>query len=105
MMRIATVIALFPNLSEPELTGWIARGWVRPEGAEPDFVFQEIDVARVRLVHDLLHAMALAEDAVSLVLSLLDQVYDLRARLHAVVRAVDQQPEAVRQAISEALDL
>jgi chaperone modulatory protein CbpM len=50
MMRVTAVVALFPDLRESELLSWVDRGWVRPEGDEPDFVFQEIDVARVRLI-------------------------------------------------------
>jgi chaperone modulatory protein CbpM len=103
MITIASVVASFTDLTEPELLGWIERGWVRPERAEPQWVFQEIDVARVRLIYDLRHAMALDEDTIPLVLSLLDQVYDLRARLLAMMRAVDRQPEAVRKAVLEAL--
>jgi hypothetical protein len=50
MMRVTSVVALFPDLPEAELVSWVERGWVRPEGTEPDWVFQEIDVARVRLI-------------------------------------------------------
>jgi len=105
MMRITTVIAQFSGLDEAELIGWVDRGWVRPERDAPELVFQEIDVARVRLIHDLRHAMALSEDAIPLVLSLLDQVYDLRAQLRSVLRAVDRQPDVVQRAIIDALDV
>jgi chaperone modulatory protein CbpM len=103
MMRITAVVALFTDLGEAELTGWIERGWVRPESADNGWTFQEIDVARVRLIHDLRHRMALEEETIPLILSLLDQVYELRGQLRAVLRAVERQPEAVRQAILAAL--
>ena len=103
MMRFTAVAALFPDLPETELHAWVERGWVRPEGAEPDWVFQEIDIARVRLIHDFRHAMAVPEETVPLVLSLLDQVYTLRGQMRAVARAVQGQPEAVRAAIRAAL--
>jgi chaperone modulatory protein CbpM len=38
-----------------------------------------------------------------LVLSLLDQLYGLRAQMRAVARAVERQPESVRDAILAAL--
>jgi chaperone modulatory protein CbpM len=104
MMRLTAVVARFTDLGEAELVSWIERGWVRPERAEPDWIFEDIDVARVRLVHDLRHAMALNEDTIPLILSLLDQVYDLRDRLRTVLRAVDRQPDAVRQAVIDALE-
>ncbi|WP_428489280.1 chaperone modulator CbpM [Rhodopila sp.] len=102
-MRFTAVAALFSDLPETELHTWVERGWVRPEGAEPDWVFQEIDIARVRLIHDFRHAMAVPEETVPLVLSLLDQVYTLRGQMRAVARAVEGQPEAVRAAIRAAL--
>jgi chaperone modulatory protein CbpM len=103
MMRVRSVAALFANLDEAELVVWVERGWVRPEPDETDWVFQDIDIARVRLIHDLRHLMDMSDEAVPLILSLLDQVHDLRAQLGAVLRAVDAQPEPVRRAILAAL--
>jgi chaperone modulatory protein CbpM len=103
MMRFTAVVALFPDLREAELQAWVERGWVRPEGNEPDWVFQEIDVARVRLIHDFRHAMAVSEETMPLVLSLLDQVYTLRGQMRAIARAVEGQPEPVRAAILAAI--
>jgi chaperone modulatory protein CbpM len=103
MMRFSAVIALFPDLREAELQTWVQRGWVRPEGTEPDWVFQDIDIARVRLIHDFRHAMDVREETIPLVLSLLDQIYALRGQMRAIARAVEGQPEAVRAAILAAL--
>ena len=102
-MRITAVVGLFPDLRESELQAWVERGWVRPEGTEPDWVFQDIDVARVRLIHDFRHTMAVSEDTMPLVLSLLDQVYTLRGQMRALARAVEGQPEPVRAAILAAI--
>ena len=98
-MQITAVAALFANLPVIELTGWVERGWVLPETAESGWVFHEIDVARVRLIYDLRHDMDVADETMPLVLSLLDQMYDLRGRLRAVLQAVEAQPADVKQAI------
>jgi chaperone modulatory protein CbpM len=103
MMRFTAVIALFPDLRETELQAWVARGWVRPEGTDPDWIFADIDIARVRLIHDFRHTMDVQEETIPLVLSLLDQVYTLRSQMRAVARAVETQPEPVRTAILAAL--
>jgi chaperone modulatory protein CbpM len=100
MLQLTAVIALFVDLPAQELTGWIERGWVRPDSAESGWV---IDVARVRLIHDLRRGMDVGEDAIPMVLSLLDQVYDLRARLKAVLNAVEAQPDEVRRAVGDYL--
>ena len=103
-MRLTAVVALFSDLAEPELIAWVARGWVRPEDDGGLPVFHDIDVARVRLIHDLRSAMRIEDATIPVILSLLDQVYDLRAGLRAVLRAVDRQPAAVRDAILAAID-
>ena len=100
-MQITAVTALFADLPEAELVRWVECGWVLPAHDAGGWVFEEIDVARVRLIHDLRHTMAVDEAALPLVLSLLDQVYELRGRLRAVLRAVEAQPEDVRRAVWE----
>ncbi len=103
MIRFTAVVALFPDVRETELQGWVERGWVRPEGDQPDWEFREIDVARVRMIRDFRHTMAVPEEAMPLVLSLLDQVYTLRSQMRTIARAVEDQPEAVRAAILSAI--
>jgi len=102
-MRLTAVVALFPDLGESELVAWVERGWVHPRPSDTDWEFQDIDVARVRLIRDLRRDMAVQEETMPLVLSLLDQVYALRGQMRAVARAVQAQDEAVRAAILAAL--
>jgi chaperone modulatory protein CbpM len=102
-MNIAAVTALFADLTQVELTTWVERGWVVPDIAESDLEFHEIDVARVRLIHDLRRSMDVGEDAMSLVLSLLDQVYELRSRLNGILGALSSQPADVQRAVLDAI--
>lgn len=110
-MRITAVTALFADLGEAELTGWVACGWVRPDRANQadadtdpaTWDFLEIDVARVRLIHDLRRSMDIAEETMPVVLSLLDQVYALRGTLRDLMHALESQPEPVRTSILGAL--
>ena len=105
MMRLETIVGLFPDLETVELTTWVERRWVEPEPAgDGGWVFHEIDVARVRLIYDLRRELEVAEETVPLVLSLLDQLYDMRATLKGVMRALERQPPAVKAAIVAALD-
>ena len=99
MMQITAVAALFSDLPVIELTAWVERGWVLPESVDSGWVFHEIDVARVRLIYDLRHDMDVTDETMSLVLSLLDQMYELRGRLRTVLQAVEAQPADVKQAI------
>ena len=104
MMRFEMVVAQFPDIEAPDLADWIARGWIEPQGSSrADWLFAEIDVARIQLIRDLRLRMELDEDALALVLSLLDQVYSLRGTLQAMVRALETQPPSVREAVLAAI--
>jgi chaperone modulatory protein CbpM len=104
MMDVRAVTSLFADLPDVELISWVERGWVHPDSEESGFTFREIDIARVYLIHDLRREMEVPEDTIPLVLSLLDQVYDLRSRLRTVLRAVEQQPPDIREALRAALE-
>jgi chaperone modulatory protein CbpM len=102
-MDITAVTALFPGLTQIELVTWVERGWVLPDNAGSGFVFREIDVARVRLIRDLRQDMEVGEDAIPLVLSLLDQVYELRTTLKSLMRALESQPAEIRASVLAAV--
>jgi chaperone modulatory protein CbpM len=98
-MDIVEVTGLFADLTQVELTTWIERGWVTPDTAESRVEFREIDLARVRLIHDLRRSLDVGEEAMPVVLSLLDQVYELRSTLKSVLQAMKTQPSDVQLAI------
>lgn len=103
MITIETVVRTVAGVREAELRAWIDEGWVRPERARGMLVFREIDVARVRLIHDLRRDLAIGDDALPVVLNLLDQLYAMRRRLRAVNDAIASQPPAVRHTLRVAL--
>jgi len=91
------------GLDAAELARWIESGWVRPEGEKGRWLFHAIDVARVRLIVEIRHELAIDDEAIPVVLSLLDQIYGLRRELAALCGAVAGQPDPVRRAIADAL--
>jgi chaperone modulatory protein CbpM len=104
MMRFEAVIALFPKLRPPQLRDWVERGWVRAEGTTPEeWVFADSDIARIHLICDLRIGMAVDEEALPVVLSLVDQVHGMRRTLQALRRALAEQPEDVRRSLLDAL--
>jgi chaperone modulatory protein CbpM len=104
MIRIDMVIARFPELQAPQIADWVARGWVHAAGAGPaEWMFSDLDIARLHLLRDLQVDLAVDEDTLPLVLSLLDQVYELRRALRAVVGVVNEAPEEVRARVLGAL--
>lgn len=84
MMTLDVLCARFSGLRVEDLRLWITEGHVRPDRAAGELVFTEIDVERVRLILELRDGMAVNDEALPVVLSLLDQLYELRRRLRAM---------------------
>jgi chaperone modulatory protein CbpM len=96
------VVALIQTVTVTELRGWVHAGWVAPVAGERGPQYDELDVARIRLVCQLRGDLEVPDDAVPMVLSLLDQVHGLRRELRALVNAVEAQPAPVRDEIRSA---
>lgn len=101
-MREQDVVATVRRLQIWELRTWVREGWVKPAQGNDGPCFDDLDIARIRLICDLRKEMSLPAEAVPTILSLLDQLHGLRHELHRLVKAIDQQPEDTRQALLEA---
>ena len=97
------VLAEIRRLTRRDLRLWMREGWVRPAMSEAGPVFDEIDVARLRLLCDLRKEMALPLDAVPVVLTLIDRMHQTRRDLRLVLEAVADQPQDVRRAVFDRL--
>jgi chaperone modulatory protein CbpM len=86
-----------------ELVSWIERAWVLPSRDGDAYVFTETDVARVELICDLRRDVEIDEDALAVVLPLLDQIYGLRRTLNRLSEAIATLPEPARAQLREAL--
>lgn len=102
MFSEAEVVTVLETITVRELRDWVQAGWVVPAMGDSGPVYDELDMARVRLVCELRAELDVPEDAVPLVLSLLDQVHGLRREMRSLVQAVDAQPENVRAAVRAA---
>ena len=85
------------------LRGWIEQRWIRPTMDDGEPLFDEADMARARLIAELRQDFNVSDEAMPVVLKLLDQVYALRGQMRAIARAVEGQPEPVRAAILAAI--
>jgi chaperone modulatory protein CbpM len=90
MITLDILCARFTSLNPDDLRRWIAEGHVRTDRAADDLVFTEIDVERVRLILELRDLMQVNDEALPIVLSLLDQIYEFRRRM----RALGVEPDA-----------
>jgi chaperone modulatory protein CbpM len=103
MIEFDAVLARFERIDARELERWIAERWVRPERRGQAWLFHEVDLARIHLILELRHDLAIDEEAMPLVLHLLDQVYRLRRRLRTLGAAIGAQPQELRQALFASL--
>jgi chaperone modulatory protein CbpM len=72
--------------SHDELRRCIDEGWIVPD---PDDGFAEADLARLHLILELRRDLAIDDEAMPVVLSLLDQVYLLRRQLRLLSTLVE----------------
>ena len=103
MIALETLVSQFPDLDRIELLHWVENRWVLPQRQGGSWVFHEVDIARVELILEIRREWALDDEAMPLVLGLLDQVYELRRQLRRLCDAVEAQPAATRAAIKNTL--
>ena len=65
------------QLDQETLDAWIEEEWLRP-GGTTELEFSEADLARAKLILDLIHDMGVNNEGVGIILDLLDQVHSLR---------------------------
>jgi chaperone modulatory protein CbpM len=105
MIAFEELLVRFRGLERRELSRWVENRWVLPERHADNWVFHEVDVARVELILDIRRDFAVDDEAMELVLSLLDQIYGLRRQMRRLCDAVASQPQEVQDAIRRALPI
>ncbi len=91
------------KVDKAELTVWIEQSWVLPVEEKGRFLFDEADVARVRLIAELNRDLGVNEEAVPVVLRLLDHVHSLRRALDDLNTAFQALPENFRKQLKAEL--
>jgi chaperone modulatory protein CbpM len=91
------------GVTETDLHLWIEQRWVLPDKQEDSFVFDDVDIARARLIRELRVDLMVNEEAIPVVLSLLDQVHALRRALTRVNSAIDMASPAAKTEITNLL--
>ena len=104
MIRESDLIAQVTGLTRHEILLSVESGWLVPaDERDGERLYLDVDVARARLIHELRDDLALGEDALPVVLSLIDQLHAARFRLNVLLDALLAQPEDHRTPVLEAL--
>lgn len=96
MKRLDEVLAELGTVDRAEILTWLEASWVRAEPTDGDYGFRPVDIARAKLIQELRHELLIDQEAMPVVLSLLDEMYELRRRLAALTRALADAPQEVR---------
>jgi chaperone modulatory protein CbpM len=103
MLSEQEVLRNVAGLRLETLRVWIDRGWLTPRRDREGYRFREIDIARVRLIREFSTDLDIGDDAMDVILPLLDQLHGLRRQLHRLADAVNAQPEEVRRRVADHL--
>ena len=82
-----------------EIELWIERRWIRPARVDGRPVFSDHDIARIELICDLSQDIGIEENAIDVILPLLDQVYALRNSMRLIAEAVADLPDEARERV------
>ena len=91
------------RLGRKELVAWVEQRWVKPGMSDAGYVFDEVDIARVRLIRELRRDLRLNRESIPVVLTLMDQLYEMRRALSGLGSALKELPPETRADIVERL--
>jgi chaperone modulatory protein CbpM len=96
MITLNAVLERVRGVDADTLLVWITQDWVRPLRREGQPVFEEVDVARVRLIIEMRDELQMGEAAIPVVLSLLDELHATRRDMRRLAEVVRRgaQPQA-----------
>ena len=91
------------SVSRLEVTQWIDQSWVLPIEEEGELLFDELDCARIRLIVELRRDLEVNDEAIPVVLRLLDQIYSLRRALDELRDGIKELSEPAREELEALL--
>jgi chaperone modulatory protein CbpM len=97
------VVARVRGLTVARLRAFVAADCVAPTEHEGRLGFREVDVARLRLLEELVEDFDLDEDAAAVVVALVDQIHGLRRQLRRLAEAVAAEHPEIRARIRDRL--
>ncbi|MDO5641007.1 MAG: hypothetical protein Q4G26_01275 [Paracoccus sp. (in: a-proteobacteria)] len=94
------LIALIDDLTAPRLAHFLSLRVVRPVISDAGETFREVDRARVQLLCNLAEDYGLDGDALSLMMSVLDEMHGLRGEMQSLMAALAEEPDETRQRVT-----
>ncbi|WP_353476230.1 hypothetical protein PVT71_25080 (plasmid) [Salipiger sp. H15] len=92
-------IAAVGRLDHARLVRFLRAEVILPAEAGGRAVYRQVDIARMELLCDLCDDFELNDDALGLVMQLVDQLHGTRNDLRALMRALGEEPEEVKSRV------
>lgn len=97
-------LAAVRRLDRARLARFVQTEVIRPADAGGSMVYRQIDIARMELLCDLCDDFEMNEDALGIVMQLVDQLHGTRNDLLALMRALGEEPEEVLTRVIKRVD-
>lgn len=103
MFSESETLAAIPRLSRLRLTAFVEAEIVSPLRGETGLVFRDIDLARMELLCDLSEHFSLDDDALGVVMAIIDELHATHRDLRVILDAVGAESAETRARIGAAL--
>lgn len=103
MLLTVKEVEVRTEIERAEIYHFIQQSWILPVQEEGAYFFDEADVARVRLIVELRGDMEVNDEAVPIVLQLLDQVHSLRHAVDELQAAIEALSDSARAELEAAM--
>ncbi|MFL5009362.1 MerR family transcriptional regulator [Rhizobium laguerreae] len=95
---------LYLKIDIVQLDLWVEEGWLIPETSGGQRQFRDADVARARLILDLMRNMGVNEAGVDVIMDLVDQLHGLRGTMGKLMTAISMQERDVQRRLFDSLE-
>ena len=102
-MRTVEQLCVEIRCSRGDLIAWVEQRWIKPVRQGDEILFDEADAARARLIDELRRDLSIDDEAMPVVLGLLDQLYHARRTLAALWEALDEVAPEAKPALARRL--
>lgn len=92
------------EIATADLHLYIQQSWILPIEEEGQYFFDDADLARIQLIGELRRDMGVNDEAVPIILQLIDRANSLHRSLEELHGALELISQAARQEIEKALD-
>ncbi len=91
------------EITRVEIRTWIELQWVLPAEQDGAYLFDEVDLARIKLIGELRRDLEVNDAAVPVVLRLIDQVHGLHRAIGDLHEAIEGLSAEARQELEDRL--